>query len=145
MFDGIHMTDTGAPVYAVLGNRQRVPRGIFSIRQGSMDGICFKHLRFDRPYPFSFTKNIRENMIIGQSPQQPVRNIKFSDCHFELPGGFTEIPDVPEPIGEKYPEYDQHGLSNGYAFCLRYTEKIEFYNCNVVLEKPDVRPMVGHS
>lgn len=145
MFDGIHMTDTGSPVYAVLGNRQRVPRGIFSIRQGSMDGICFKHLRFDRPYPFSFTKNIRENMIIGQSPQQPVRNIKFSDCHFELPGGFTEIPDVPEPIGEKYPEYDQHGLSNGYAFCLRYTEKIEFYNCNVVLEKPDVRPMVGHN
>lgn len=142
VFEEIDMTDVGAPVYITIGVRQRVPRQPSVKRQSSIDGVQFKHLRFDKAYPFSFTKNIRENMIIGQSAEFPIRNISFQDCYFELPGGFSEIPDIPEPINQNYPEYDQHGLSNGHAFCIRYARNVQIHNCRVVLQQPDVRPMV---
>lgn len=145
IFDEIDMTHVGAPVYITIGIRQRVPRRSAPERLSSIDGVRFNHLRFDHAYPFSFTKNIHETLIIGQSEEQPVRNVEFSNCCFELPGGFSHIPDIPKPIDRNYPEYDQHGLSNGHAFCLRYVENIEFSNCNVILEKPDVRPMAGRS
>lgn len=141
-FEGIDMVDVGAPVYITLGRRQRVPRG-GGKRQGSICGVLFQNLRFEKPYPFSHTREIREMMIIGQSRELPVREIEFSDCFFALPGGATRIPGPPEPIGQTYPEYDHHGLSTGHAFCIRYAEGITIRNCRIVLEQPDVRPAVG--
>ena len=143
IFEGIDMTDVGAPIYMTIGIRQRLPRRCTLIRQGSIDNVQFRHIRFDKAYPFSFTKNIREVMIIGQNKDQVIRNVIFSDCHFELPGGFSEIPPQPKPIDQKYPEYDQHGLANGYAFCIRYAENIQFHNCQALLNHPDVRPFIG--
>lgn len=145
VFDQIDMTDAGAPVYIAIGIRGRVPRNTSIKRLGSINGVQFKSLRFDNAYQFSFAKNIREIMIIGQSQELPVRNIAFYDCYFELPGGFLKTPGIPKPIGQNYPEYDQHGLSNGHAFCIRYAENVEINHCIVVLEKPDVRPMASYS
>ena len=50
--------------------------------------------------------------------------------------------DAPQPIGEKYPEYDRHGLSSGAAFTLRFCEDVRFENNVIQTEKPDVRPLV---
>ena len=83
-------------VYITIGIRGRTPRNTKIKRISSIDGVKLKHIRFDHAYPFSFTKNIRENMIIGQSETQKIKNISFSDCYFELPGGFSEIPRLPE-------------------------------------------------
>lgn len=144
-FEEIDMTNVGAPVYITIGVRGRLPRNINIKRKSSISDVTFKHIRFDQAYPFSFTKDIHETMIIGQDKSQSIKNILFSDCYLELPGGFLKIPEPPKPIDKKYPEYDQHGLSTGHAFCTRYAENIQFENCKVILEQPDVRPMIGET
>ncbi|RRD96245.1 hypothetical protein EII17_01730 [Clostridiales bacterium COT073_COT-073] len=145
LFEEIDMIDVGAPVYITIGKRQRCPHNHPPVRLSSIDHVQFKYLRFAKAYPFSFTKNIRENMIIGQSKEQAIRNISFTDCCLELAGGFTEIPSPPRPIDQKYPEYDRHGLSDAYAFCIHFAENIRLHNCQVILEKPDVRPLASLS
>ena len=143
-FEEIDMTDVGAPVYISIGIRGRRPKGNHPIRYSSINGVSFTHMRFDKPYAFSYTKNIRENMIIGESSEQSVRNVKFNDCRFYLPGGFTEIPPAPNPNGKQYPEYDRHGLSAGHGFTIRYGENIIMENCHVFLKQPDVRPVAAY-
>ena len=61
-----------------------------------------------------------------------------------MPGGFNVIPVPPIPIDTKYPEYDQHGLSNGSAFSIRCADSISVTNCNVQLERSDARPLVNY-
>jgi hypothetical protein len=145
IFEEIDRTDVGAPVYITVGKRERCPRNGHQPRKSGIDGVQFIRLRFDRAYPFSFTKDIREVMIVGQSEEQFIRNVTFTDCYFELPGGFTHVPEVPTPIDRKYPEYDQHGLANGYAFAIRFAENVKLQDCRVVLDNPDVRPFAAYS
>lgn len=94
--------------------------------------------------PFSFSKDIREILVVGQSDNQPIRNVTFRDCKFQMPGGFDAIPAPPVPIDTKYPEYDQHGLSDGAVFSLRFANSIRVENCQVHLDRPDLRPFVNH-
>ena len=65
-----------------------------------------------------------------------------ADCDLLLPGGCRHGVDAPQPIGEKYPEYDRHGLSSGAVFTLRFCEDVRFENNVIQTEKPDVRPLV---
>lgn len=143
-FDQIDMTDVGAPIYVVVGKRGRCPRGTHEQRASTIDGVEFHEIHFERPYPFSFTKDIRETMVIGQSPEQPVKNITFSQCEFNLPGGRTERPDRPQPIGTAYPEYDCHGLSAGSAYTFCFAEHVKLLDCKVQLDQEDCRPVAAY-
>ena len=139
-FSRISMTDVGAPVYITVGDRKRCPRGGMPARLGRMNGVLFEKLRFEHAYPFSYTKNIREVMAVGQYPNARIENVKFKDCYFVLPGGYTEIPGEPRVIDNRYPEYDRHGESAGYAFTVKYAKNFKVENCKIELENPDVRP-----
>ncbi len=140
LFENIYMSDVGAPVYVTVGARNRLPRNDPPVRRSFMDGVTFRRIRFEHPYPFSFEQNIRECMIIGQSETQKIRNITFEKCDFSLPGGVSEKPGKPRPIDNKYPEYDRHGLSAGHAFTFMFTDNAKVADCRIVLDKPDVRP-----
>lgn len=144
LFEEIDMTDVGAPVYVTVGERGRCPRNGHPPRTSSIDGVTFRRLRFDHPYPFSFTRKIREVLVVGQSAGQPVRNVTFEDCDFALPGGFDRLPPPPVPIDRKYPEYDQHGLADGHAFAIRFAENITLSGCRVTLDAPDARPFAAY-
>ena len=140
LFENIYMSDVGAPVYVTVGARNRLPRNKPPVRRSFIDGVIFRRIRFEHPYPFSFEQEIRECMVIGQSEQQKIKNITFEKCRFALPGGVVKMPDPPHPINDKYPEYDRHGLSSGYAFTFMYTENARVKDCEITLDKPDVRP-----
>lgn len=141
LFERIDMTDVGAPVYITVGNRNRLPRkeGI-EARVGYIRNVTFRELRFEKPYPFSFTKEIREVMAVGQNENQRIEDVVFERCKFVLPGGFSERPGCPGTIDQKYPEYDRHGLSAGSEFTVRYAKNFKVIDCDIVLEKDDVRP-----
>lgn len=145
LFCRIDMTDVGAPAYLVVGNRNRLPRkeGIAE-RTGYMKNVIFRELRFEHPYPFSYTKNIREVMIVGQNERQRIENVVFERCRFVLPGGFDALPGCPAVIDKKYPEYDRHGLSAGSMFCVRFAKNVRVENCDITLEKPDARPSIAY-
>lgn len=143
VFERIDMIDVGAPVYVVVGARNRLPRGIDTVRSSVIDGVTFCDLRFEDAYPFSYTKDVREVIVCGQSDEQRVKNVTFERCRFELCGGFETIPNKPAPIDAKYPEYDRHGLSAGHAFAVRFAENFVLRDCEIVLDKPDVRPMAA--
>ena len=70
VFHNIDMTDVGAPVYITVGARNRLPRGLsrsgepFPVRTGKIRSVRFINIRFAHPYPFSYTKDIREIMAI---------------------------------------------------------------------------------
>jgi hypothetical protein len=144
-FERIDMTDVGAPVYVTVGDRNRLPRkeGIPE-RFGYIKGVTFRDLRFEKPYPFSYTKAIRENMVIGQNENQRIEDVVFENCHFELPGGAVEQPGCPKTIDKRYPEYDRHGLSAGSKFTIRYAKNVTIKNSDITLANPDVRPDVAY-
>ena len=144
VFEKIDMTDIGAPVYITVGCRNRLPRaeGIPE-RTGYIRGVTFRDLRFENPYPFSYTKTIREVMAVGQSEAQRIEDVTFERCRFALPGGFTEVPGVPRPIDKRYPEYDRHGLSAGAAFTVRFAKNFRVTDCELTLDSPDARPLIA--
>ncbi len=151
LFERIDMTDVGAPVYITVGDRNRLPRkeGIPE-RFGYIKNVLFKDLRFEKAYPFSYTKNIRETMVVGQNENQRIEDVTFENCTFFLAGGFTEQ-DVteneigcPKTIDKRYPEYDRHGLSAGSKFTVRYAKNFKVVNCDIQLANADVRPEIAY-
>lgn len=144
VFERIDMTDVGAPVYITVGARNRLPRGGAPVRKSMMKNVVFRDMKFDLAYPFSYTKNIREVMAVGQSEDQIMENIIFENCDFTLAGGFSEIPGCPCPIDNRYPEYDRHGLSAGYGFTVRFAKNFVLKNVNVKTEAHDVRPLIAY-
>lgn len=139
LFERIDMTDVGAPIYITVGARNRLPRGNPPLRKSRIRNVIFRDIRFEKPYPFSYTKEIREIMVIGQNNGQRIEDVKFENMYLSLPGGMKDRPEMPVPIDAHYPEYDRHGSSAGYAFTIRYAKNITFDNCNVTLDMPDVR------
>ncbi len=142
-FERISMTDVGAPVYITVGDRKRCPRNGAEPRLGHIDGVTFSKLRFEHHYPFSHTKHVREVMAIGQYDHAGIENVTFKDCFFVLPGGAETIPGEPKTIDNRYPEYDRHGASTGYAFTVKYAKNFRVENCEIKLEKPDIRPQIA--
>ena len=145
VFERIDMTDVGAPVYITVGDRNRLPRieGI-SERFGFIRNVTFRELRFEKPYPFSYTKDIREIMAVGQNENQRIEDVTFERCHFTLPGGVSELPGCPSTIDKKYPEYDRHGLSAGSMFTVRYAKNFRVLDCEITLVFPDARPDIAY-
>ena len=139
------MTDVGAPVYVTVGERNRLPRqeGI-PTRWGYIKGVTFRDLRFEKPYPFSHRKFIRETLVIGQNENQCVEDVVFENCHFELPGGATEQFGCPKTINKGYPEYDRHGPSAGSKFTIRFAKNVVIKNSEITLDNPDVRPDIAY-
>jgi hypothetical protein len=144
IFERLDMTDVGAPLYITTGARNRLPRGNQPIRRSYIKDVTFKDIRFEQPYPFSFTKEIRENMVIGQSKDNLIENVNFINFDLKLPGGMRTIPKPPVVIDDKYPEYDRHGLSSGYAFTIKYAKNITFKNLKVTLDNKDVRDEIAY-
>ena len=145
VFERIDMTDVGAPVYITVGDRNRLPRkeGIPE-RFGFIKNVTFRELRFEKPYPFSYTKNIREIMAVGQNEHQRIEDVTFEKCYFALPGGFSETPGCPKTIDKRYPEYDRHGLSAGSAFTVRFAKNFRVTDCTVTWDAPDTRPETAY-
>lgn len=140
-FEDIDMTDCGGPMYMTIGHRNRkAPQ--FPVRVGSMAHIVFRRIGYRAPYLFSRCKTVYESLLIGDSAENKIRDVLVADCDLLLPGGCRHGVDAPQPIGEKYPEYDRHGLSSGAAFTLRFCEDVRFENNVIQTERPDVRPLV---
>lgn len=144
IFERLDMTDVGAPLYITVGARNRLPRGSQPIRRSYIKNVTFRDVRFEQPYPFSFTREIRENMVIGQSKDQLIENVHFENFDLKLPGGMKSKPKPPVVINDKYPEYDRHGLSSGHAFTIKYAKNITFKNIKVTLEKKDAREEMAY-
>jgi hypothetical protein len=144
IFERLDMTDVGAPLYISTGIRNRLPRGNQPVRRSYMKNVTFKDIRFEQPYPFSFEREIRENMVIGQSKDNLIENVNFINFDLKLPGGVKTLPKPPVVINDKYPEYDRHGLSSGYAFTIKYAKNVKFKNLKVTLENEDIRDEVAY-
>ena len=140
-FEDIDMTDCGGPMYMTIGHRNRKAPQL-PVRVGSMAHIAFRRIGYRAPYLFSRCKTVYESLFIGDSAENKIRDVLVADCDLLLPGGCRHGVDAPQPIGEKYPEYDRHGLSSGAAFTLRFCEDVRFENNVIQTEKPDVRPLV---
>lgn len=145
----VHMShldicDTGAPLYVVVGVRNRLPRGPYPERSGLIDGVAFEHVRYAQPYRYSHVRSpLHEMMIIGEDENHAIHHLRLSHCTFMLPGGSDRMFPPPEALGRRYPEYDQHGSSAGHAFTLRHAHDVIIEDSSIVLNAPDARPMVA--
>ena len=145
LFERFDITDASAPAYVVTGARNRLPKGIDDVRQSKINGVTFRSLNFRCPRTHGHPLPIYETLVVGQNPEQSVENILFEDWNIAVMGGCeNSTAPAPAPIDDKYPEYDRHGLSAGYAFALRYCKNPKMKNINITkMFFPDNRPMVA--
>lgn len=141
-FRYLDMTDVGAPVYLVLGLRNRKPVNGQSGRESSMERVRFENLCYEKPYQYCHTKDIHGILIVGADEKHEIRDIRFERCRLALPGGMAEQPPMPTLLGTGYPEYDRHGLLAGYAFTARFVRGLHLEQVAVALKQPDARPML---
>lgn len=139
------ITDASAPAYIVTGKRNRLPKGVTEERTSKMDGVVFSELNFRSPRTHGHPLPIYETMIVGQDDERSINNLKIENWNIEVMGGDAESSrPAPETIDDKYPEYDRHGLSAGYAFTLRYVKGIDMKNINITdMKNPDARPLAA--
>lgn len=138
-FDRIDVTDAAAPVYIVTGIRNRLPKGITKVRVSKMKGLTFSNINARSPRTFGHPLPISETLVVAQSENNPIENVKFSDWNIEVLGGQEKKNNEPLPIDNKYPEFDRHGLSDGYAFTFRYVKGIKISNICVSKREEDDR------
>lgn len=144
LFERINMVDVGAPVYIVTGVRGRRPQGNSAQRISHIDDVVFRKLRFEKAYPFSFSRWIHEIMVIGQSDAQTIDHVSFEHCFFSLPGGCNEKPGYPAVINQHYPEYDQHGMSAGSVLTTRFVRHFKVTDLSVSFDQTDLRDPIVH-
>lgn len=139
------ITDASAPAYLVAGKRNRLPKDVTEERMSRMDGVVFSELNFRSPRTHGHPLPIYETMIVGQDDARSINNLKIENWNIEVMGGDSESSrPAPEVIDNRYPEYDRHGLSAGYAFTLRYVKGIEMKNINITdMKNPDARPLAA--
>ncbi len=157
-FRRIEMTDVDDVMFAVIGNRMRVPsneedkEGYKHL--GSISNLVFEDIRYTNcmqwPYPHR-NEDIQEVVFYGLNPEQNVlndgkdhriSNVLFKNIYLELPGGKTEVPEFDEGLGDEYPEH-QKLVPVGYGYTLRWTDNVRFENCTTVLLAPDVRQEIA--
>ena len=143
LFERFDITDASAPAYVVTGARNRLPKEVTDIRTSKIDGVTFRGLNFRSPRTHGHPLPIYETLVVGQSPQQSIDNITFEDCNLVAMGGVSDsTAPAPSPINNKYPEYDRHGLSAGYAFTFRYCSGPQLKNIKITeMLNPDNRPL----
>ena len=132
-FDRIDVTDAAAPVYIVTGIRNRLPKGVTDVRVSRMKGVTFKNVNARSPRTFGHPLPISETLVVAQSENNPIENVTFCDWNIEVLGGQEKKNNEPLPIDNKYPEFDRHGLSDGFAFTFRYVKGIKI--SNVIVSK----------
>ena len=115
------------------------------IRTSKINGVTFADFNFRSPRTHGHPLPIYETMIVGQSDDQSIDNLTIENWNIEVMGGARESSrPAPTPIDDKYPEYDRHGLSAGYAFTLRFVKGIEMKNINVTdMKFSDARPLAA--
>lgn len=143
LFERFDITDASAPAYVVTGARNRLPKEVTDIRTSKIDGVTFRGLNFRSPRTHGHPLPIYETLVVGQSAEQSIDNITFENCNLVAMGGVSDsTAPAPSPINNKYPEYDQHGLSAGYAFTFRYCSNPQLKNINITeMLSPDNRPL----
>ena len=140
----LDICDAGAPLYIVVGVRNRRPDGIFPQRSGVIRDVLFEHVRYEKAYRYCHTRfPLHEMMIIGEDEAHGIHQLCFRHCDFTLPGGMMRLPPPPEPLRRRYPEYDQHGCSSGAAFTLLHVFGFTLEDCTVRLEQEDIRPVIA--
>lgn len=145
LFLRFDITDASAPAYVVTGKRNRLPKNVTEIRMSKINGVTFADFNFRSPRTHGHPLPIYETMIVGQSDDQSIDNLTIENWNIEVMGGARESSrPAPTPIDDKYPEYDRHGLSAGYAFTLRFVKGIEMKNINVTdMKFSDARPLAA--
>lgn len=145
LFERFDITDASAPAYIVTGARNRLPRGIDDVRMSKIDGVTFRSLNFRCPRTHGHPLPIYETLVVGQCHEQSIENVLFENWNIVAFGGCeNSTAPAPTPIDNKYPEYDRHGLSAGYAFTLRYCKNPQMKDINITkMLLPDNRPMVA--
>lgn len=145
-FIRLDCTDCAAPAYVVTGSRNRLPREVTDIRTSQIKNVLFKNINARNPRIFGHPLPISEVMVVGESENQMIENITFSDCTFEVLGGVKEKNySFPPAIGAKYPEFDRHGLSSGYAFTFANAKGISVENVKVIMQDADdIREMIAY-
>ena len=143
-FDRIDVTDAAAPVYVVTGIRNRLPRGIEVVRNSDMKNLTFSNINARAPRTFGHPLPISETLVVAQSENNPINNIKITNWNIEVLGGLERKDNEPLPIDNKYPEFDRHGLSDGYAFTFRYVNGIKISNVIVSKQKEDNREFAAY-
>ena len=139
LFERIDVTDAAAPVYIVTGSRNRLPKGITTVRTSRMKGITFKDLNARSPRTFGHPLPISETLVVAQSENNLIENVTFKNWNIVVLGGQEKKGNEPLPIDNKYPEFDRHGLSDGYAFTFRYVHGIRISDVYVSKIKEDDR------
>jgi polygalacturonase len=130
------ISNSGQAIFMLLADRKRTVPGR-KPRIGSISNVFFKNIRgrgFTMQYPSIITG------IKGHN----IQNVTFENLNFELKGGINTTNQTVMAYDGKYPEGSKFGNTNAHGFFIRYTDRVDFINCNITTELPDARDWLVH-
>lgn len=82
------------------------------------------------------------NMIIG-TEGNPIENIEFNNCEFQMPGGFgiKDYAFLPFELSGQFPEYYEFGVAPASGVYVYRVNNVMFKNVKIVLKKEDSRDL----
>ncbi|MCI8359843.1 MAG: hypothetical protein HFE86_00720 [Clostridiales bacterium] len=161
-FKRIDMIDVDNAMFAVVGNRGRLPLpgedGQAKQKLlGYIRNVTVKDMNYTNPMqpPYSHrNEHVHEVMLIGLDPAKNniqdgkdhrISNVLFQNVYLEMPGGKTSVPGFSGGIGGGYPEHTGIGESTGWAYTIRWTDNVQFEHYRNVSMNPDVRQEIARA
>ena len=139
--EGLEMSNVSQPLFIRLARRNG-NNGASDLEPGtrplgSIDGVLIEGL-----HAVSNQVQTRPSCSITGIPGGRVRNVTLRNCSFTMPGGMTNVPDLPPEREGDYPQSDIVKNPPAYGLFIRHADDIRLENVSFSFFKPDVRPWI---
>lgn len=139
---GLQMKQVSQPLFIRLahrsGNKEAGDLDPKSRPVGSIDGVLIEDLHSVNPHA-----QTEPSCSITGIPGAKVRNVTLRNCSFEMHGGMTNLPGLPDEREGGYPQSNIVGNPPAYGLFVRHAEDIKLENVAFSFLKADVRPWIS--
>lgn len=139
--DGLEMKQVCQPLFIRLGHRggnlSATDLEPMDRPTGSIDGVLIERLHAVNGHRIT-----RPSCSISGIPGADVRNVTLRDCSFVMPGGMTNVPELPPEREREYPQSNIFGDAPAYGLFIRHAKGITLENVTFGFDSPDARPWI---
>lgn len=145
----IRMLRCTGPVFISAGTRLRQYFSAKKSRPGMIRNVKIQGVAADVIsarggwYQGAAWGDAKGGIVLSGLKEYPLQDIEVSGCCFDMPGGFSQIPNGPVPeMGDRYPEFHLFDPLPACGIYVRHGKNIRLKENIITLKQPDVRERI---